>query len=110
MALVREYMMMSSGGSDGGELGERAVQTRSFLAMRSLHFGGRRDGGKGGGREVGGEGRGRRASFGSSTTQYHSLADGIGGRSRLPRKRSLSLEIPVLPMNVLKSSPSPVHC
>ena len=82
---------------------------KSFLAMQSLEFGG-----KGVGRREGE--RGRRASFGNSTAQYHSLADNIGGRGqfpRKPRKRASSVEIPVLPMTVLKpplNTPSPVNC
>ena len=92
---------------------------KSFLAMQSLQFGGRevtkREGR--GGRGRGGGERGRRASFGNSTAQYHSLADSMGGRSQLAwkqRKRASSVEIPVLPMSVFKpsplSTPSPVNC
>ena len=79
---------------------------KSFLAMQSLQFGGRKVR-NGGGRKIGRGGeRGRRASFGSSTTQYHSLADSMsGGRGQFPKKRASSVEIPVLPMSILKSTP-----
>ena len=108
LALLREYM--SSGSSTGDIIGESAPEMKSFLAMKMLEFGER--GERNGRRRMSEVGRQRRASFGNSTTRYHSLADGIGGRSQLPRKRSSSLEIPFLPMNVLKSphkTPSPVH-
>ena len=87
------------GGGEAGKEGGRG----SFLAMRSLEFGGSRE-------VKGGE---RRASFGNTTTRYHSLADGLSGQSQLPRKRALSVEIPVLQMNILQSAPltpSPVNC
>ena len=99
--------------SDEREAGPR-VQAKSQLTAQSLQFGGRemRDGG--GGKRVGE--RGRQASFENSTTRYHSLVDGInGGRSQFPRKRASSVEIPVLPMNILTSTPvlqtaPPVNC
>ena len=88
-----------------GVAGGGANKRGSFLSASSLEF--TRGSGK---REREG---GRRASFGNSTTQYHSLADSLGGQSQLPRKRTSSLEIPVLPMNILKSNPitqSPINC
>ena len=88
----------------GGEAGKEGGRG-SFLAMRSLEFGGSR--------EVKGGERERRASFGNATARYHSLADGLSGQSQLPRKRALSVQIPVLQMNILHSAPltpSPVNC
>lgn len=104
---MKEYM-------DESGLEELAPGTpaKSFLAMQSLQFGGKEM--KELGRKEGG--RGRRASFGNTTTQYHSLADSIGGRGQFPkrpRKRASSVEIPVLPMTVLQpplNTPSPVNC
>ena len=80
---------------------EEARVRGSFLTMQSLEFGGRVV-------------KGRRASFGNTTARYHSLADGLSGRGQLPRKRASSVQIPVLPMNVLNNAPitvqSPVNC
>ena len=112
LALMKEYMI------SGSNSDMVVPPARSFLAMQTLQFGGREIKNERGGGSIGertrGEEKGRRASFGNSTTQYHSLADGMSGRSQFPRKRSSSVEIPVLPMNVLKSSPikaqSPVNC
>ena len=107
LTLMREYK------SDEREVAPR-VQAKSQLTTPSLQFG-RREMRDGGGGKRGGE-RGRRVSFGNSTTRYHSLVDGIdGGRSQFPRKRASSVEILVLPMNILTSTPvlqtaSPVNC
>ena len=100
---MKEYMNSSEFEEDDGS----RVPVRSYLAMQSLQFGGREgDGGRGGGGE--GRERGRRASIGNGTTQYHSLADGMSGRSQFPRKRAATVDVPVLPMNILKSPvPSP---
>ena len=112
MTLLKEY------GHDT-EVDEDAaprVPAKSFLAMQSLQFGGKKIRGRQrrGSKEGG---RGRRASFGNSTTQYHSLAGSMDGRGQFPRKpkkRASSVEIPVMSMNVLKSSPlntsPPVNC
>ena len=54
----------------GGEAGKEGGRG-SFLAMRSLEFGGSK--------EVKGGERERRASFGNTTARYHSLADGLSG-------------------------------
>ena len=95
-----------------GEEEPSPQQAKSFLAMKSLQFGGREVKKQGGG---GGE-KGRRATFGNSTTQYHSLADSLSGRGQLPwkqKKRAVTVDMPVLPMNVLKSSPltpPPINC
>ena len=79
--------------------------------VRSVHVGellgagrrkGRREEGGGGG------GRGRSATYGNSTTRYHSLAESLGGHGKLPweqRKRASSVGMPVLPMTILHSSP-----
>lgn len=104
MMLMKEYME-----ENGLEEVVPQPPAKSFLAMQSLEFSG-----KGVGRREGE--RGRRASFGNTTAQYHSLADNIGGRGqfpRKPRKRASSVEIPVLPMTVLNpplNTPSPVNC
>ena len=99
---MKEYMNDIGVGDDSAP----RTPARSFLAMQSLQFGGGRVR-NGGQRKVGkGKERGRRASFGNSTTQYHSLADSMGGgRSQFPRKRASSVEVPVLPMSILKSTP-----
>lgn len=56
--------------------------------------------------------RRRRSSFGGSTVQYHSLADSLGEKGKLPWKqgrarKQQSVDVPVLPMNVLDSSHLP---